>query len=346
MISARPVSGSRRITLLASLFAKSIVPSSSAMMPSALLPSHDHTTRHVSPAAMTPGISSEFGRAGGGGGAVSSAAAPPPPSRNAGGRFRHWSSTAGSPGSCQACKLSPRAKAEEGLCAAAAEAAQPSSTPSAILVLMATPRKMPSKPLVLEEGGALPFSLMRSARKKRLWPLQPPLQRIPGEGIGTKVRDHARRRLPGRPRREAVQREAMNQIRLAGPREDGHAAALFEAFAPRRDIRIRHVLVDPSFRRRAAESLAQRAPDDLVRALPPDERRGVGRRLSQRHAEDETVRLAEPAAPAFVPLDAVDVGGVAFQPEAERRLRFGFGRLRIAGVANRHLRPVQRDIEL
>ena len=44
------------MTLLASLFANSIVPSSPAIGPSALLPSHDHTTFQVWPAAITPGI--------------------------------------------------------------------------------------------------------------------------------------------------------------------------------------------------------------------------------------------------------------------------------------------------
>src|SRR5690554_4930657 len=79
MTVARPVAGSRRITLLASLLAKSIVPSSPAMMPSALLPSHDHTTFHVCPAAITPGISCDVGSAGGGGGDASAAPPPPPP---------------------------------------------------------------------------------------------------------------------------------------------------------------------------------------------------------------------------------------------------------------------------
>ena len=55
---ARPVAGSSLMTLLASLIANRIVPSSPAMMPSAL-PSHDHTTFQVCPAAITPGISVE-----------------------------------------------------------------------------------------------------------------------------------------------------------------------------------------------------------------------------------------------------------------------------------------------
>src|SRR5690606_12496534 len=140
MISARPVSGSSRITLLASLFAKSNVPSSPAMRPSALLPSHDHTTFHSCPAAMTPGISVDGSDVGGGGGdAFAALPPPPPPSENGCGRVLHWSSTAGSPGSCQACKLLPRSKAEDGLCADAAEAAQPSSTAKAIPVLMIIP---------------------------------------------------------------------------------------------------------------------------------------------------------------------------------------------------------------
>ena len=61
MTVARPVAGSSCITLLASLFANSIVPLSPAMRPSALLPSHDHTTFHVWPAAITPGNSPSDG---------------------------------------------------------------------------------------------------------------------------------------------------------------------------------------------------------------------------------------------------------------------------------------------
>src|SRR5690606_24154215 len=140
-----PVAGSRRITLLASLFAESILPPSSAMMPSALLPSQDQTTRHVSPPAITPGISVDVGSAGGGGGAAS-AAEPlrPPPSENGCGRVLHCSSTAGRAGSCHACRLLPRSNAEDGCCAEAGMAAAPSSAASAILVLMAPPRKLES----------------------------------------------------------------------------------------------------------------------------------------------------------------------------------------------------------
>src|SRR4029079_1871151 len=69
-IFARPVAGSTCITLLASLFAKIIVPSSPAIGPSTLLPSQDHTTFQVWPAAITPGISVVGpGIAGSGGGA-------------------------------------------------------------------------------------------------------------------------------------------------------------------------------------------------------------------------------------------------------------------------------------
>jgi hypothetical protein len=44
------------MTLLASLFANSSLPSSLAIGPSALLPSQCQTTFHVCPASMTPGI--------------------------------------------------------------------------------------------------------------------------------------------------------------------------------------------------------------------------------------------------------------------------------------------------
>src|SRR5690606_25644338 len=127
MTVASPVSGSSRITLLASLFANSIVPPSSAMMPSALLPSQDQTTRQRLPASITPGIAvSTVGSAGGGGAA--SAAAPPPPSANGAGGDSQRARTAGKPGSCHACKLCPRENADDGLCASAAGATEAKST--------------------------------------------------------------------------------------------------------------------------------------------------------------------------------------------------------------------------
>jgi hypothetical protein len=114
MTFARPVAGSSCITLLASLFANSTVPASPAMRPSALLPSHDQTTFHVWPAAITPGIAVDGGGAssGGGGGAL---AACPPPIENGCGRVAHFASTSGSPALCHACWLLPRANAEDGL---------------------------------------------------------------------------------------------------------------------------------------------------------------------------------------------------------------------------------------
>src|SRR4030095_10250452 len=69
-IVARPVAGSSFMTLFASLFANSIAPSPPAMMPSALLPSHDHTTFQVCPAAITPGIEVDAGGGAGSGGAA------------------------------------------------------------------------------------------------------------------------------------------------------------------------------------------------------------------------------------------------------------------------------------
>ena len=82
------------MTLLASLFANSIVPSSPAMMPSALLPSHDHTTFQVCPAAITPGISVEAGGGGGsGGGAGLALAGCPPPIEKGWGGFLHLART-------------------------------------------------------------------------------------------------------------------------------------------------------------------------------------------------------------------------------------------------------------
>ncbi len=92
------------MTLLASLFANSILPSSPAIGPSALLPSQCQTTFHAWPAAMTPGIAIEgAGAAGSGGGCRSAGDGWPPPIRNAGGGVAHFATTAAVPGFCQAC---------------------------------------------------------------------------------------------------------------------------------------------------------------------------------------------------------------------------------------------------
>ena len=112
MTVARPVPGSSFITLLASLFANSSVPWSPTMGPSALLPSHDHTTCHAWPAAKTPGIAPGRGNAGGGGGDGSFCS---PPNETGAGAFWHFDRTADSPGFCQDCRLLPRGKADEGL---------------------------------------------------------------------------------------------------------------------------------------------------------------------------------------------------------------------------------------
>src|SRR4029453_13456937 len=69
-IRARPGAGSSFITLFASLFANSMAPSPPAMMPSALLPSHDQTTFQFCPAAITPGIAVDAGGGAGSGGAA------------------------------------------------------------------------------------------------------------------------------------------------------------------------------------------------------------------------------------------------------------------------------------
>src|SRR3972149_12227923 len=113
MMAAGPVAGSSRLTLLASLFANSIVPASPAMMPSALLPSHDHTTFQACPAAITPGIAvvGAGWRSGGGGGVL---ARPPPPMAKGCGRVAHLASTAGRPGFCPVCWLLARAEGGAG----------------------------------------------------------------------------------------------------------------------------------------------------------------------------------------------------------------------------------------
>src|SRR5688572_11636736 len=112
MIVASPVAGSSRMTLLASLFANSIVPLSPAMMPSALLPSHCQTTFHACPAAITPGIAVDAGIGGGSGGAGFVFCAMGKP--KGGGGVLHLARTLLSPGLCHACWLLPRAKLDAG----------------------------------------------------------------------------------------------------------------------------------------------------------------------------------------------------------------------------------------
>jgi hypothetical protein len=137
------VAGSSFITLLASLFANSIVPSSLAIGPSALLPSHDHTIFQVCPAAITPGIAFDGGGAGGsGGGPALAAASPPPPMRNCVGAVLHLAITAARPGSCQDCRLWPRSNADEGFWALAVAPAHASTTASAIVVFMIVPPRV------------------------------------------------------------------------------------------------------------------------------------------------------------------------------------------------------------
>src|SRR5687767_4946822 len=97
-----PVTGSRRITLLASLFANSIVPLSPAMMPSALLPSHCQTTFHDCPAAITPGIAVDAGGwAGSGGGPGFAFCATG--IANGFGEVLHFARTSFRPGLCHDC---------------------------------------------------------------------------------------------------------------------------------------------------------------------------------------------------------------------------------------------------
>src|SRR5688572_4189314 len=140
-----PVAGSIFITLLASLFANSSVPLSPAMGPSALLPSHDQTTFHCWPAAITPGMAGDAGRGAHSGGAPALAgslfAAATCLSRSAlrEGGVLHLARTAGSPGFCHACSPLPRGWLEDGLCApAAAAAAQARSTARATRVFMSS----------------------------------------------------------------------------------------------------------------------------------------------------------------------------------------------------------------
>src|SRR5215207_1352118 len=122
---ARPVAGSMRMTLFASLFANSSVPLSPAMGPSALLPCQSHTVFHVWPAAITFGIA-VAGGTGGSSGGVAGCGAVETAMPNGAGFVWHLASTPASPGFCQACWLVPRGKADEGLWAAAVAVAQAS----------------------------------------------------------------------------------------------------------------------------------------------------------------------------------------------------------------------------
>src|SRR5687767_6503081 len=120
MTVASPVAGSSFMTLPASLFANSMVPSSPAMMPSALLPSHDQTVLHVCPAATTPGIAGDGAAAGASGGgaalAGSALALATCAARCVGGcgGLLHFARTPGYPGCCHACWPVPRGKDDDG----------------------------------------------------------------------------------------------------------------------------------------------------------------------------------------------------------------------------------------
>ena len=114
MTLARPVAGSSCITLLASLLANNTVPLSPAMGPSTLLPSHDHTTFQVCPAAITPGIAVEGRRSAL---AVARRWRRDWPCRNRE-RLRRILALREpffSPGFCQLCRLLPRGNDDDGL---------------------------------------------------------------------------------------------------------------------------------------------------------------------------------------------------------------------------------------
>src|SRR6185295_5942248 len=96
MTVASPVFGSIRMTLLASLLAKSSVPPSPAIGPSALLPCQSHTVFQVCPAAITPGIAVVGATAGSGGG-VAGCGSLEIGMPNGAGLVLHVASTAASP---------------------------------------------------------------------------------------------------------------------------------------------------------------------------------------------------------------------------------------------------------
>ena len=75
-----------------------------------------------------------------GGGARRWTTSPSPPMRNARRLVAHFASTAASPGFCQACCPLPRSNAEDGLCAQAAPAVQPTNTARASVDFMVVPQ--------------------------------------------------------------------------------------------------------------------------------------------------------------------------------------------------------------
>src|SRR5690606_26885261 len=103
----------------------------------------------------------------------------------------------------------------------------------------------------------------------------------------------------------------MHQVRLTRPRVQRLSPAGLEALLSGGAVGLGDILIRPALRRDASITLAQHAPDDLVRTLPDDERCGTRRRLGQRQAEDETVQLAQSPPATFGALHAVDMSGVA-----------------------------------
>src|SRR5690606_17025908 len=140
--------------------------------------------------------------------------------------------------------------------------------------------------------------------------LQPPRARSARKRIGAEISDHPLAFVTGRPGCDAMEREPVNQVGLAGPSGDDDPAARLEALPACGRVRFGDVLVEPTLGRHVGETLAERAAHDLVRAFPDDERSRSGGRVRQRNTEDETVRLAEPAPLAFRASDAVHVRGV------------------------------------
>src|SRR5688572_6305872 len=138
---AKPVAGSISMTLLASLFANSSLPSLAAIGPSALLPCQCQTTFHAWPAAMTPGIAVVGGGAAGSGGSCVSPSVRRMLSRlRTFGLVAHFASAALKPGFCHACRPVPRLKEDDGLWAEAAAAVQPTSTARASVDFIVIPQ--------------------------------------------------------------------------------------------------------------------------------------------------------------------------------------------------------------
>src|SRR5690606_27244429 len=100
-----------------------------------------------------------------------------------------------------------------------------------------------SRPMNEARGSGFPAATLL------LPSLEPPAPRGPGKRIGPEIGDHPLPAGPRAPWSDAVQRQPMDQVRLARAGMDGHAAAPLEALAPRRHVGFREILLGPALER-------------------------------------------------------------------------------------------------